>query len=283
MASGAYQPPLEKLLKLGHPDHIDWPAEFQSLGLEGGHIPDLIRMALDEELNNADSESTEVWGPLYAWRALGELKAVEALKPLLSLLRRIDEQDDDWVDTELPEVFAQIGPPAIPGLKEYLNHTANPPYARVSAVQALEKLGATHAEIRDECVAILKRQLENFRDEEDFVNGLLISSLVALKAVDAAPLMREAFEAGCVEETILGDWEDIQIELGLKSEREHPRPTTLVPPGRRSRRAMGMETLEDALSDNNLELLDLRSVHRRAKQERSKRKKQKKARKQKRR
>jgi hypothetical protein len=33
-----------------------------------------------------------------------------------------------------------------------------------------------------------------------------------------------AFAADAVEELVVGDWEDVQIEFGLKAERETPRP-----------------------------------------------------------
>ena len=41
-------------------------------------------MATDEELNQGDSDSQEFWSPVHAWRALGQLKAVQALEPILA-------------------------------------------------------------------------------------------------------------------------------------------------------------------------------------------------------
>ena len=81
-------------------------------GLTAGQIPELIQMARDEELHRADSDSLEVWAPIHAWRALGQLRAEAAIVPLLRLLERIDEEDDDWVVEELPVVFGMIGPTA---------------------------------------------------------------------------------------------------------------------------------------------------------------------------
>jgi len=65
------------------------------LGLGPQHVPDLIRMALDDELYWADSDSLEVWAPIHAWRALGQLRAEAAVQPLTRLLARIDDFDDD--------------------------------------------------------------------------------------------------------------------------------------------------------------------------------------------
>jgi hypothetical protein len=53
--------PLDKLLTLGdaRPTRRHWP-DYRQYGLTPEHIPDLVRMATDEELNLADSESLEV-------------------------------------------------------------------------------------------------------------------------------------------------------------------------------------------------------------------------------
>jgi hypothetical protein len=80
-----------------------WP-DYLALGLGPEHIPDLIRMATDEKLHWADSESLEVWSPIHAWRALGQLRAESTVEPLLGLLHRIDDDQDDWVGEEIPEV-----------------------------------------------------------------------------------------------------------------------------------------------------------------------------------
>src|SRR5207247_2747483 len=105
MSINSYAPPVDKLLTYGDAHEHggnpqDWP-EYLELGIGREHIPDLIRMATDEELRWADSESLEVWAPIHAWRTLGALHAEAAIEPLLSLLKEIDENDDDWVQEEL--------------------------------------------------------------------------------------------------------------------------------------------------------------------------------------
>ena len=97
-------------------------------------------MAIDPELNQAVAESLEVWAPVHAWRTLGLLRAEEAIEPLLTLLSRIDEADDDWVGEELPEVYEKIGPAAIPALTKYLTDTTHGLWARVAAVSSLQKI-----------------------------------------------------------------------------------------------------------------------------------------------
>ena len=78
-----YSPPVDQLLTYGEahlssPDK--WP-NYLELGLGPEHIPDLIRMATDEELNHADPDTLEVWAPTHAWRALGQLRSTARGRP----------------------------------------------------------------------------------------------------------------------------------------------------------------------------------------------------------
>lgn len=41
--------------------------------------------------------------------------------------------------------------------------------------------------------------------------------------MESASIIERAFAADCVDESIPGDWEDVQVELGLKPFREKPR------------------------------------------------------------
>ncbi|MBN2464256.1 DUF1186 domain-containing protein [candidate division WOR-3 bacterium] len=226
MSTRVRSPLMEKLVALDTPEIMqDWlDCEEQVIGPE--HVEELIGLALDEELNSAPSNSREVWVPVHAWRALGQLRAAAAAEPLTRLLRRIDEDDDDWVGEELPRVFGMVGPPAISPLSEYLRANDHSIYARVAAVHGLQCLGSDHPEVRDEVAAILSGQLAAFKANDPSLNGFLISHLIDLHAVEAAPLMKQAFDADSVDLFILGDWEDAQVELGLKPAREKPRRPT---------------------------------------------------------
>jgi hypothetical protein len=224
MTEPDYPPPVSELLTLGDCREMQaWP-DYLALGLGPQHIPNLIRMALEEELYWADSDSLEVWAPVHAWRALGQLRAEAAAEPLTRLFARIDELDDDWAGEELPKIFGMIGSAAIPALRDYLADPSHDLWARVAAAESLGKIGQQHPDARDECVAVLAEQLEQFADLDPTLNAFIINSLVDLKAVEAAPVIERAFAADCVDLSILGDWEEAQIALGLLQERQTPRP-----------------------------------------------------------
>lgn len=198
--------------------------DYVALGLGAEHVPDLIRMATDDALHTADGDSLLIWAPVHAWRALGQLKAESAVGPLLGLFWRADEDHDEWLCGDLPKVMALIGPVAIPALVAYVQDTAHGVWARVSASESFAKIGLAHPDARDECVAALSCQLEQFAENGEDLNGFLISGLLDLNATEAAPVMEQAFAADVVDLSVQGDWEEVQIELGLLDKRITPRP-----------------------------------------------------------
>ena len=243
LSEDSYRPPVDKLLLLGEARRQHSMFDCSTLGLTPEHVPELIRMALDEQLHAGPGDSKIVYAPVHAMWALAELRAEAAVVPLLGLLRWVDEQQDDWVGECLPIVLARIGPASLAPVAEYLANPAHGLWARVGAAHALEELGNQHPEARSECVARLIAQLERFEGQTETLNAFLISYLLRLRAVEAAPVMERAFSEGLVDEAVHGDWEDAQIELGLKKSREHaPKPNRLTEMFNPIRRSLGLDT-----------------------------------------
>jgi hypothetical protein len=219
-----YLPPVSQLLTEGEcHKRRPWP-DYVALGIGPEHIPDLIRMALDEDLHQADSDSPEVWAPVHAWRALAQLHAEAAVEPLTRLFARIEEFNDEWANEDLPRAFGVLGPAAIAGLRDYLANPSHGLWARAAACFSLSEIGQQHPEERAKCVAILAGQLARLSEMDPVLNTFLISALVDLQAVESAAVIERAFASGRVDISVRGDWEDVQIELGLLGERRTPRP-----------------------------------------------------------
>ncbi len=227
-----YRDPVVQLLTLGDPRQkgdmaFGW-RDYTALGLTAEQIPELARMALDEDVYRADPESAEVWAPLHAWRALGQLRAESAVEPLLQLLHRIDEYDDDWTQGDLPRVFGMIGPAAIPGLRDFLADAEHGEWARIAASEGLVNMVEQFPESREQVVAIISDQLRHFAEQARVVNAFLVEALCTLKALESAAVIEQAFAADTVDLSVLGDWEEAQILLGLLEERVTPAPNFLA-------------------------------------------------------
>jgi|SRR5579871_136465 len=259
--SQVYPPPVDLLLEYGEAASVkpeNWP-DYLSLGIGPEHIPDLLRLATDFELHALDGEQVEIWAPLHAWRALGQLHAEEAAEPLLWLLDHLDE-DDDWTRVELPMVYQMIGPAALPALTAYIADTSHRYPARTTALEALEKIIDRWPDLRAGYVAFVMEQLERMlevdteeqedepslpphsslprtileeleqlleldEEEEDryLFTSFLVNALERVQAQEAAPLIKKAFAMDRVDVFATGEWEDVQIGLGLLTEEEAER------------------------------------------------------------
>lgn len=225
-----HQEPVSRLLGLGEDEDAaeSWP-DYLKLGLGREHVPELIALARGS-IRWEQEPDLDPWRAVHAWRALGQLRAAEAVPALVELLQA---EASDAAAEELPEVLVMMGPPALPALGEALSALRGGDDAWLAAVVAnsVRRIAGEQPEARAEAVSILLRQLEAAEDQDPELNGVLIAELLDLNAVEAAPAMEAAFAGGNVDDTIAGDWEDVQVELGLIPERTTPREYTALAHG----------------------------------------------------
>lgn len=212
MTNAPYAPPVDRLLRLG-----DQGRDYRVLGLAEEHVPELLRMAADRALGGPGTPPAQRYARWHAWNALGDLADPRAAEPLLALL--VEEYRDDVAFETLPGVLGRIGAVALPDLRALLADPAADGDLRIAAADAIAEVGHAHPDALGEAVEALAWQLRSYAEQSEFLNGFLIGHLADLRAVEAAPVMREAFEAGAVDELVRGDWEDVQIHLGLLEER----------------------------------------------------------------
>ena len=191
----------------GDPDYV---AEYS---LTSEHIPALISLAT--QWVDEPPENVAVYGPVHAWRALGQLRAVEAVQPLLDVQDELDELDDDWYLEEFHHVFGLIGPPAIEPLAAYLSDDSHSEFPRVKAANGLREIVRRFPETREQVVTILTAELARHQADLGVLNGFLVSDLLHLEAVESAEAIERAFAANIVDPSVAGDWGDIRRELGV--------------------------------------------------------------------
>ncbi len=210
------------LLNLGEvQEHTDWQ-DYSALGFDEADIETLLTMVGNEALNQADETSCEVWAPLHAWRALGQIGSAKAVEPLLALFDALAH--DDWALPELSQVMGMIGTPAIPALARYLNEPEHDEFARIMAMDGLFEITARHPQQRDNTIRILRDYISRPDKDARYLNGLTVSRLIDLEAKEAIAEIRELFAMHCIDITYNGDLEDVEILLGLRDERATPKP-----------------------------------------------------------
>jgi hypothetical protein len=213
MPASDYQPPVSELLAYGRPKNISrnqWFDYVEAYGLTQDHIPELIRLASEEDLNWQDEG--ECYAPIHAYRALGQLKAEAAIAPLITLL---DYDDSDWHMEDLPKVFGMIGPACIPALTEYLVDSEHSGWSRVAAADGLANIAKSFPTHREECIQILTKALARHKQQPPELNGSLVAKLLRLDATEAVEVIEKAYKEGPMDEMVCGSWARVQIELGL--------------------------------------------------------------------
>jgi hypothetical protein len=220
-----YSEPVSSLLSVGTPTKWEFD-EFPILeaGIGREHIPELLELANDTELISLPGDIPEIWGPIHAWCALAQLKAVEAIEPIQQLLmQQTEDSFGDWLFEYMPFVIVELGPQVISPMQKVLVNRDLCEYSRSLASEALSKLGQRDVEQRQACIEALVTPLQAPEFDNPAVLGFVMSALLDLRATEAADVMKQAFDKGCVDEFIAGDWEDVKYEL------EHGRPRSIPP------------------------------------------------------
>jgi hypothetical protein len=218
-----YSEPVQRLFSLGrtrvgdewtdgNPDYV---AEF---GLTPAHVPELLRIIESWADDDRESQNDdETYAPIHAWRAAAQLGALEAVPVILGMQNHLEEAGgDDWSLEDHPRFFEVIGPAAIPPLSAFLADASNLEYPRVVTAHGLRRIASRHPQSREEVVQILTRQLETRERGQYVLNGAIIADLLELGAVESAEAIERAYSAGVVDIGYVGDWSDVQGELGVE-------------------------------------------------------------------
>ena len=235
--ANTYTEPVSRLLSLGAPDQKEnyhshgKVRDYLPLGFSAEHVPELLRMLTDDFLwYESDPDEAESYAPIHAWRVLGQIGDPAAIAPLISLLPRVDEDNNDWIGEDFPGLLARFGPAAIAPIEAFINGDESPTYAIVAAQEALKEIALLHPETRPHCVEflseILHREAFPGIEEEDarVVRSFTLSSLIDLGAQEALPAIEAAFKKYLIDLSIAGDLEEVQVELGLLEKRLTPKP-----------------------------------------------------------
>lgn len=205
-----YSAPIQKILQLGEPEDPDnWP-DYLEYGFDKTHIQELIGFLSGKDLWSHE-KSKEAWAGVHAWRVLGLLKATEAIEPLYDFLHR---NDDDWSHMEIPRVLDMLGLPVLETSINILKDSSKNFEVRIAASEAITNIARLYPQYRADAVHILGEELKRYKINDISLNAFLILGLVRLQSYDYLKEMENAFEARCVDELLMGDWEDVQAEFG---------------------------------------------------------------------
>jgi hypothetical protein len=211
LAHNRYNSPIKELLSIGDIRGSSTWLDYSSYGITSKDIPELIKMATDEKLNFASSNSTYVWAPLHAWRALGQLRAIQAINPLISLFEKLE--NDDWARKDLPEVFGMLGKVAIPNLSRYLFDKSHSYMPKIICANCIKHVGMYDEKSKHLCIQVLSKALADYLDNHPSLNAFYIWYLKDLGAKDKLPLIQKVYRKGKVDEQVIGSLEKVESDF----------------------------------------------------------------------
>ncbi len=213
---------ITSLFELGEIEHDAPWIDYLSVGLNKENIPALLELLLDPTLQKADVLSNDIWVPQHAWRALGQITDKQAISGIISSFNLLVE--DDQARHELPDVMAMIGTAAQPALEVFFLDENNDEAARGIAAQALQNISLKHSDTRQQSIKILTDYCGKLASKTQDLNTLVVCNLLDLQATESIEAIRALYQQTLVDMYAVGDIEDVEIALGLRSERETERP-----------------------------------------------------------
>ena len=214
----SYQDPVAKLINLQEKTRWDdehWLDYVSQFGLSAADLPELSRLIADDELVDDDGEL--IFSEIHVLRALVQIAPEEGVKLYIAQLQKFPE--DDWLHEEIDGISRNAGAISIAPFTKMLKDPTQEERLRVTFANGLEEIGKTHSESHDACVKALTAQLQNYHVQDgDYLNSVLVSNLIQLKAVEAVNLIEEVFANRELDEWATGSWAAAQVSLGLKQE-----------------------------------------------------------------
>lgn len=228
-----YDGKVAKLLSLGRDtfmieDGYSYVAKF---GFAQDDVEQLLLLAKDIDIYQYDysdipeDEGLEFFGVIHAWHVLSELEVPKAKEIFIKM---IEDCDDDYYDDWILSDFRLLIKPFRKDMYEYFEESSQ--LGGYSVWTRLEYIGAigdmlkakeVEAQKVDEYIVKILSSSDN-----DIVNAGVISICMDEKLIQHHEVIKKCFERKAVDIDHVGDLEDVEIEMGLKEERETERELT---------------------------------------------------------
>lgn len=198
---------------------IDPITEF---GLTPDDIPALAVIVNSDKLYHHRQEKYN-FAVLHASLALSALQDPTAIAVLINQLYKAEMYDDDDITEFYPSLITNFGESAIEPLLQ-ANQLCKAGTAKSIIIQCLTEIASEHPSVMAVVKGYLIEQLKNYAQQDDMYNGMLVGYMANLAMIDQLPLIAEAYAQRKIDPTYMGDMEDIEIEFGVRTERDTPRP-----------------------------------------------------------
>jgi HEAT repeat protein len=156
----------------------------------------LLNTLTDNNLLEAPEESPLPWVPLHAWRALGQMRSLTAIEPVL----RLAEGSVQQAYNDFANLSACIGDKAIEPLVAILNDDTRSEITRSLAAEGLGAIGrSSSGPARARIVESLMDQIRQNDGSDGWVNGAAAEALMMMEERSVGPEVLKMYDEGRIQ------------------------------------------------------------------------------------
>jgi len=197
----------------------------EAFGFTDEDVEQLLMLAKDLDIYLYDysdipeDEGLEFYGVIHAWYALSQMKVPEAKDIFIEFLETYEH--DDWISESFRKLIEPYRQEMYDFIAERTKNKSLSPWVRWSYIDTVGDM-LKAGEVEREKVDTLIIEILTTCDNEIAISAT-IGLCVDHQLVHHHELIKACFERGVVDPTMEGDLEDIEIELGLREDRETER------------------------------------------------------------
>jgi len=229
-----YDGRVAKLLSLGRDRllRVDGYSYVEKFGFTEDDVEQLLMLAQDMDIYQHDyrdipeDEGLEFYGVVHAWHVLSELEVPEAKEIFITMLEEggYEGESDDWILSD----FRRLIKPYRKEMYDYFAECSQlGGYGVWTRLEYIDTIGdmLRAQEVEEEKVHELIANILSSNDHPN-LNAGIISLCMDEKLTQHHELIKKCFERKAVDIDHIGDLEDVEIEMGLRTERETERELT---------------------------------------------------------
>lgn len=192
-------------------------------------ISNIVRYSIGKTykaINDGKEEELDNGAVIHSLLLLTQLQSEKGLDAVLEIMR----QNGEFADYHLGDLAPEVIYPALYAcgkentkrIEEYLYEPHLDSYLRAQAPEALTMVAINQPERRDEIVDMFRKLLTEMPTrlpKQDCCDaeyaGFIMSDLIDLQAKELLPEIKAVFATECVDESIVGGYEDIVEEMKI--------------------------------------------------------------------
>ena len=209
-------------------DQIDY---IEKYGFCEEDIEKLFALATDMGIYHYDysdmkeDDGLEFFAVVHAWHVLSQLEVAEAKKFFVDWFESYDfDNPDEWMISEFRTLIRPYRSDMLEYITSYIQDISHSEWVRMEYIEVVKDMYEAKEISHEQLNIFLDNTLS--KSDNPIVNAGAISVCMDHKLIEHHEQIKQCFKQKMVDIDHIGDLEDVEIEMGLRTERETERELT---------------------------------------------------------